>query len=120
MCARIRAIHRRSVSSGVSPDNTITVGDITLDLATRHVFKGGQAVELSRREFTVLEVLLENANKVVTFDQLNNALYGWNYNVNSNTLQVHIHNLRKKLKCKNICTIRGVGYMLKNTTSIEG
>ncbi|MBU0744047.1 MAG: response regulator transcription factor [Gammaproteobacteria bacterium] len=110
LCARIRALRRRTSSSNVN--TTLTVGDITLDPATRLVFKDGQMVELSRREFVLLQMLLENAGKVMSREQATQSLYGWGYDIDSNALEVHIHNLRKKLKCKNITTIRGVGYML--------
>ncbi len=111
LCARIRAIRRRTNSSS-SVNTTITVGDIALDPATRLVFKNGQMVELSRREFVLLQMLLENAGKVISREQATQSLYGWGYDIDSNALEVHVHNLRKKLKCKNITTIRGVGYML--------
>lgn len=110
LCARIRAVRRRTTASPAS--TTISVGDITLDPATRLVFKSGQMVELSRREFVLLQMLLENAGKVLSREQATQSLYGWGYDIDSNALEVHIHNLRKKLKCKNITTIRGVGYML--------
>jgi two-component system, OmpR family, response regulator QseB len=111
LCARIRAIRRRT-SSTSQANTTITNGDIALDLATRLVFKEGQMVELSRREFVLLQMLMENAGKVVSREQATQSMYGWGYDIDSNALEVHVHNLRKKLKCKNIVTIRGVGYML--------
>lgn len=111
LCARIRAIRRRTNSSA-QVNTTMTVGDIALDPATRLVFKGGQMVELSRREFVLLQMLMENAGKVVSREQATQSMYGWGYDIDSNALEVHVHNLRKKLKCKNITTIRGVGYML--------
>ena len=110
LCARIRAIRRRSTATPAN--TTLTVGDITLDPATRLVFKEGKMIELSRREFVLLQMLLENAGKVLSREQATQTLYGWGYDIDSNALEVHIHNLRKKLKCKNINTIRGVGYML--------
>ncbi len=112
LCARIRAIRRRFTSSSSSASTTITVGNLSLDPATRMVFKDGQMVELSRREFVLLQMLLENAGKVVSREQATQSMYGWGYDIDSNALEVHIHNLRKKLKSKNINTIRGVGYML--------
>jgi len=112
LCARIRAIRRRTISS-TSTNTTLTIGDITLDPATRLVFKAGQMVELSRREFVLLQLLLENAGKVLSREQATQSLYGWGYDIDSNALEVHIHNLRRKLKCKNIRTIRGIGYMFK-------
>ena len=111
LCARIRAIHRRTKIS--TSNNTITVGDITLNPATRLVFKSGRTVELTRREFTLLQMLLENFGKTVSREQANQTLYGWSYEIDSNALEVHIHNLRKKLQCKNIHAVRGIGYTLK-------
>jgi len=111
LCARIRAIRRRT-SAYKHHNTTMTVGDITLDPATRLVFKSGRMIELSRREFVLLQMLLENAGKVLSREQATQSLYGWGYDIDSNALEVHIHNLRKKLKCKSITTIRGVGYML--------
>lgn len=110
LCARIRAIRRRAKS--IHANTTITVGDITLDPTTRLVFKDTKMMELSRREFELLQMLLENPGKVVSREQATNSLYGWGYDIDSNALEVHIHNLRKKLKCKNINTVRGIGYML--------
>ncbi|HBC71698.1 MAG TPA: DNA-binding response regulator [Coxiellaceae bacterium] len=112
LCARIRAIRRRTTAHKHHHNTTMTVGDITLDPTTRLVFKSGQMVELSRREFVLLQMLLENSGKVLSREQATQSLYGWGYDIDSNALEVHIHNLRKKLKCKNITTIRGVGYML--------
>ena len=111
LCARIRAIRRRTNNSS-QVNTTMNVGDIALDPATRLVFKGGQMVELARREFVLLQMLMENAGKVVSREQATQSMYGWGYDIDSNALEVHAHNLRKKLKCKNITTIRGVGYML--------
>ncbi|MDR1057609.1 MAG: response regulator transcription factor [Coxiellaceae bacterium] len=112
LCARIRAIRRRTISP-TNVNTTITIGDITLDSATRLVFKAGQMVELSRREFVLLQMLLENAGKILSRERATQIIYGWGYDIDSNALEVHIHNLRRKLKCKNIATIRGVGYMFK-------
>jgi len=111
LCARIRAIRRRVVASH-NANSTITIDDITLDPATRLVFKDGKMVDLSRREFVLLQMLLENVGKVVSREQATQSLYGWGYDIDSNALEVHVHNLRKKLKCKNIKTMRGVGYIL--------
>jgi len=115
LCARIRAIRRRTITSSCN-NNTITIEDITLDPTTRLVFKSGQMVELTRREFMLLQMLLEKAGKVVSQEQANQTLYGRCNDVDSNTLAVHIHNLRKKLQCKNICAVRGIGYMLKKAS----
>ena len=108
LCARIRAIQRRIVSRA---EPTIEVGEVTLDPATRLVFKSEQMLELSRREFVLLKILMENAGKVVTREKITQSLYGWGDDIDSNALEVHIHNLRKKLGNNIIVTLRGVGYM---------
>ena len=108
LCARIRAIQRRIVSRA---EPTIEVGEVTLDPTTRLVFKSGQMLELSRREFVLLKILMENAGKVVTREKITQSLYGWGDDIDSNALEVHIHNLRKKLGSNAIITLRGVGYM---------
>jgi two-component system response regulator QseB len=109
LCARIRAIQRR-MSSRSEPN--ITVGDIVLDPATRMVLKAGQMMELSRREFVLLQMLMENVGRVLSREQIIQSLYGWSDDIDSNALEVHIHNLRKKFDNNKIVTIRGVGYML--------
>jgi len=109
LCARIRAIQRR-ISSRSEP--TIAVGDINLDPATRLVFKAGHIMELSRREFVLLQMLMENVGRVLSREQITQSLYGWSDDIDSNALEVHIHNLRKKFGNDTIITIRGVGYML--------
>jgi two-component system, OmpR family, response regulator QseB len=110
LCARIRAIQRRMVSR-VEP--IITVGQISLDPSTRLVFKSGEMVELSRREFVLLQMLLENAGRVLSREKILQSLYGWCDEIDSNALEVHVHSLRKKFGSDTIVTIRGVGYMLK-------
>jgi two-component system, OmpR family, response regulator QseB len=109
LCARIRAVHRRAKSRS---NAQITAGDITLDPVTKLVFKDSKMLELTRREFKLLQMLLENAGKVITREKAIQDLYGWNFDVDSNALEVHIHSLRKKLNCKSIIAIRGVGYKL--------
>lgn len=110
LCARMRALQRRS-KSRVQP--ILTYGDITLDPAAHIITHKGETIELSRREFALLQKLLENAGRVISRDQLNQTLYGWNETIDSNALEVHIHNLRKRFGNKLIRTIRGIGYMIK-------
>jgi len=118
LCARIRALIRRgSNSSRAIP--TIKVGDVTLDPAIRRVYKGSEAIELSRREFVLLHLLLENINKVLSREQIIQNIYGWGDDVDSNALEVHIHNIRKKLGASFIATIRGVGYMIEDTSRLQ-
>ena len=68
---------------------------------------------LSRREYMLLKALMESAGKVQTRDMLDSKLYGWGEEVSSNTVEVHIHNLRKKLPAGFIQTVRGLGYVVK-------
>ncbi len=75
----------------------------------------GNRVELSKREYAVLQLLLENAGRVQSRERLEQALYGWSSDVESNTVEVYIHHLRKKLGKELIRTIRGVGYMVEKS-----
>lgn len=113
LCARIRALHRRTSSRS---EPTITHGRISIDPAARAVYVDGEALVLSRREFVLLQKLLENTGRVLSREQLNQALYSWDDEIDSNALEVHIHNLRKKLGFPILRTIRGVGYMVEKLT----
>lgn len=110
LCARIRALQRRS-KSRAKP--IITYGDISIDPASHIVSVAGETIMISRREFALLQKLLENTGRVISREQLNQTLYGWGENIDSNALEVHIHNLRKRFGNKLIRTIRGVGYMIE-------
>lgn len=110
LSARIRSLHRRSKSAS---QMTLNHEDIVLDPASHVVYQNGYPVLISRREFTILQKLLENSGRVISRDQLNQTLYGWGENVDSNALEVHIHNLRKRFGSHVIRTIRGVGYMVE-------
>jgi two-component system, OmpR family, response regulator QseB len=109
LSARIRALARRSAGRSVP---LLIHGNITLDPAARSVMLSGQAVELSGREFSLLQVLLENAGRVLSRTHLEQSLYGWRDEPDSNALEVHIHHLRKKLGSELIRTLRGVGYTI--------
>lgn len=108
LCARMRALQRRS-KARAKP--ILTYGNITLDPASHVVLIDGEQAMISRREFVLLQKLIENAGRVISRDQLNQTLYGWGENIDSNALEVHIHNLRKRFGTHLIRTIRGVGYM---------
>jgi len=110
LCARLRALQRRS-KSRTTP--VIVYGAIALDPAAHVVKYHDEEVLVSRREFALLQKLLENTGRVISREQLNQALYGWGENIDSNALEVHIHNLRKRFGAKLIRTIRGVGYMIE-------
>lgn len=114
LCARIRALQRRSQDRSTTE---IRYGDITLDPAAHAITYQGEEVNIPRREFTLLRKLIENQGKVISRDQLSQTLYGWEDNIDSNALEVHIHNLRKRFGQDTIKTIRGIGYMAKKTES---
>lgn len=110
LCARLRALQRRAASRA-SP--TIVHGEIVLSPAARSVTRDGQPVVVSRREFALLQKLLENIGRVLSREQLSQTLYGWRDEIDSNALEVHVHNLRKKFGHHFIRTIRGVGYVIE-------
>ena len=112
--ARLRALLRRS-SGRATP--LLVNGTIVLDPAAHHVTLEGQEVELSQREFVLLQVLMDNQGRVLSRSRLEETLYGWGAGVESNTLEVHIHHLRKKLGSNAIRTVRGVGYVMEKTAS---
>ncbi len=109
LAARVRALARRTAGRAVP---LLQHGELVLDPAARQVMLSGTAVELSVREFSLLQTLLENSGRVMTRAQLEASLYGWRDEPDSNALEVHIHHLRKKLGADLIKTLRGVGYMV--------
>ncbi len=109
LCARMRALQRRSTTRA---EPILTHENIVLDPAAHSVKLNGELVNVSRREFALLEKLLENAGRVLSREHLAQSLYGWGEEVDSNALEVHIHNLRKKFGQDFIHTIRGIGYMI--------
>lgn len=110
LSARIRALIRRSQGRA---DTTIQYRNVTLDPAAHSVMVDDEVVNVPRREFSLLQKLLENKGHVISREQLMQSIYGWDEDVDSNALEVHIHNLRKKLNANYIRTIRGVGYMVE-------
>lgn len=93
------------------PETVITRGALTLDPVTREVTKHGKPVEVSAREFALLEALLERPGAMLSRAQLEERIYGWGEEIGSNAVEVHIHNLRKKLGEDVIRNVRGVGYI---------
>jgi two-component system, OmpR family, response regulator QseB len=112
LIARIRALHRRH--SGWEPPY-IQHGALALNPFSRMVTMQGEEIPLSVKEFDILHTLLENKGRVITREVLGEKVYSLGDDVMSNALDVHIHNLRKKLGDHPIQTIRGVGYLIKNT-----
>lgn len=109
LAARIRALLRRAAGRA---EPELRHGGIVLDPAGHRVAVDGRPVELSAREFAVLHALLANAGRVMTRSQLEQSIYGWNEEPDSNALEVHIHHLRRKFGAELIKTLRGVGYTI--------
>ena len=109
LAARLRALVRRA--HGVA-EPQLVAGALRLDMAARQVWLGQRLVELSLREYEVLQIFMLHAGRVLTRSQIEKHLYQWGTEVSSNTVEVHIYNLRKKLRSDVIETLRGVGYML--------
>ena len=107
LVARVRALLRRTAGIG-SP--TLKSGTLELDPARRTVLQAGVAVELSAKEFEVLEALMQRPGTVLSRAQLEESVYGWGEEVGSNAIEVHLHHLRKKLGAATIRNVRGVGY----------
>jgi two-component system OmpR family response regulator/two-component system response regulator QseB len=107
--ARLRALIRRGKSQ-VEPQ--MEHGALRLDPAARSVSWAGRPVELSAREYAVLHALLLNAGRVLSKAQLEEKLYGWGEEIESNAVEVFVHHLRRKLSPELIRTVRGVGYMI--------
>ena len=109
LSARIRALMRRR-SGRASP--LIEHGELTLNPATHEVTLRGSPVSLSRREFALLHALLEQPGVPLSRAQLEERIYGWDEEVESNTVEVYIHSTRRKLGAEWIRNVRGVGYMV--------
>ncbi len=108
LLARLRVLQRRLRGAAV---NDVAHGTLRLDPASFSVLHDGRPVPLQRREFMLLQKLLASPGQVLTRAQLEESIYGWEGNVESNALDVHVHNLRKKLYPEVIRTVRGIGYV---------
>jgi len=107
--ARMRALLRRSAGRA---HPLLVHGELVVDPAAHSVLRAGQAVELTPREFALLQVLLESRGRVLSRQQLEARLYNWQDAVGSNAVEVHVHHLRRKLGEGLIQTLRGVGYFI--------
>jgi two-component system response regulator QseB len=110
LSARVRALLRRSTGRTTT---VLANAELVLDPASHIVTLGEKRLELSQREFVLLQVLMEHMNKVLPRPRLEEALYGWGEEIESNALEVHVHHLRKKLGNDWIRTVRGVGYIME-------
>ena len=109
LTARMRALLRRDIGR---EDNVLRHRDLALDTATRTVTQQGRPVDVSAREYALLAALLERPGAALSKAQLEERIYRWGEEVESNAVEVHVHNLRKKLGSDTIRTLRGVGYAL--------
>lgn len=114
LAARLHALVRRS--HGHAQDR-LRAGDVELDPASRSVTREGQPVGLAAREFDLLHALMLGAGRVLSREQLEQQLYGWGQEVDSNAIEVHVHHLRRKLGADFIHTVRGLGYALAHPVS---
>ncbi len=108
--ARLRALLRRS-SGRATP--IMCNGPLCIDPAAHVVTLDNRPIPLPQREFAILETLLNNAGRVMSRSHIEESIYGWDTEVGSNAIEVHIHHLRKKLGSEWIRTVRGVGYMME-------
>ena len=112
LAARIRALLRRRAGR---PAPGLEHLGVTLDPAAHRVTRAGADVPLSPREFALLQLLMERPGTILSRAQLEERLYGWGEEVESNAVEVHVHGLRKKLGADFILTVRGVGYRVRPT-----
>ncbi|MFI6809283.1 response regulator transcription factor [Streptomyces luteogriseus] len=121
--ARIRALLRRSSyaaamgATGPADEDALTFADLRMDLATREVTRGGRQVELTRTEFTLLEMFMAHPRQVLTREQILKAVWGFDFEPSSNSLDVYVMYLRRKTEAggepRLVHTVRGVGYVLR-------
>lgn len=109
LAARLRALVRRAHGQA---QECLTAQDVVLDPAARTVLLAGAPVPLQAREFDLLHALMLNAGRVLSREQLEQHLYSWGQEVESNAIEVHVHHLRRKLGSALIQTVRGVGYLV--------
>jgi DNA-binding response OmpR family regulator len=112
LLARVRA---RLRTSGQGRSDVLAAGDLLLDLGARSVTIDGGVVELSAREFALLEVLVRNAGQVLSQTQLLDRVWGYDFDGSSNVVEVYVSQLRRKLGSERISTVRGSGYRLTPT-----
>lgn len=116
LVARVRALLRRRAGRA---DPVLRHGVLSLDPVSRQVEQDGRPISLSPREFTLLAALLERPGAVISREQLEDRLYGWDEEVSSNAVEVHLHNLRRKLGANVIRNVRGAGYRIGNDDEID-
>ncbi|MDJ1135864.1 response regulator transcription factor [Streptomyces iconiensis] len=128
LLARVRALLRRSsyareqaLAEAEESPETLSFGDLRMDLGTREVTRGGRPVELTRTEYTLLEMFLAHPRQVLTREQILKAVWGFDFEPSSNSLDVYVMYLRRKTEAggepRLVHTVRGVGYVLRSDAS---
>ena len=117
LTARLRVLIRRQGGTGGRADNTLTVGPLTLDTATRSATRDGKEIKLTAKEYSILEYLMRNQGVVLSRDKIEQHIWNYDYTGSSNVSDVYIRTLRKKIDAdfdvKLIQTVRGMGYVIK-------
>ena len=117
LTARLRVLIRRQGGTGGRADNTLTVGPLTLDTATRSATRDGKEIKLTAKEYSFLEYLMRNQGVVLSRDKIEQHIWNYDYTGSSNVIDVYIRTLRKKIDAdfdvKLIQTVRGMGYVIK-------
>ncbi|MBB1492778.1 response regulator transcription factor [Paracoccus sp. MC1854] len=109
LSARLAAVARRYCGN---PNPLVILGELEIDLATRTVLRAGRRVDLTQREWALFEALVQRPRQVISKAQLEDRLYAFGSEVESNTIEVHVSRLRKKLGAGAVETLRGIGYRL--------
>jgi two-component system, OmpR family, response regulator MprA len=119
LLARLRALLRRVVPAEDAADEVLSFSDLTMDVATREVRRGGRAIELTRTEFTLLEMFLRRPRRVLERSFILEEVWGYDFPTTANSLEVYVGYLRRKTEAEDeprlIHTVRGVGYVLKES-----
>lgn len=117
LLARVRALLRRSALRDTPADDALAYGDLRMDPATREVTRGGRVLDLTRTEFQLMELFLTHPRQVLTREQILGAVWGFDFEPTSNSLDVYVMYLRRKTEAggepRVIHTVRGVGYVLR-------
>jgi len=118
LLARLRALLRRVVPHEADPDETLAFADLTLDMASREVHRGDRLIELTRTEFTLLEMFLRRPRRVLERSFILEEVWGYDFPTTANSLEVYVGYLRRKTEAEGeprlLHTVRGVGYVLKD------
>ncbi len=109
LSARVMAVSRRYAGK---PNPLVALGDLKIDKAARRILRGDETIDLTKREWAIVDLLTQRATAVISKEQIEEALYDFGSEIESNTVEVHISRLRKKLGRDAIHTVRGVGYRL--------